>query len=618
MTVRADILERISKTRNGAAETVLAQALALATVQEQRPIVDILIQRGQRGGWIALIRYFDRLSDEDRARILAQPRELFGPLAEVMGDATGNGRENAIRIMRESADPKLVTLLTDALTDPRPEVRELAGQTLLDAVRRFRTGGWENWATDLPEIQRAVEVALRGFKAHRQQSALMAAFIFERQLDSPMWTIFNDQYAEATKAGNIILRQLADPSLASGAFLALGSALKVAALTGIAGCDQPAVIEALLREAYRLTDPKLRAAVEGIANFKLFAEGRREVRWEKDNPLGWLRLIEGLNLAEHIRLGLIKRMLDTLGDGAGVVVKIMALRILGQIQVPEVLPVLTAMTHDTDVRIARTATRYIVKRRQSDWRAYAPEILKSRHDAVRRLAGTVSSGPVTTSGQFDALWHGYHKLPPALQHNTTRTAATNDVQFDGQLRAKLAGTVADITQGLRMIASLKNIAPYRERIIALCAHADNRVVSAAIKLIGRMEDPRLRDLLEAATQHSDTRVRANAIEAMETLKVAHTSKQVLAMITSRHNRERANAIKALGKFDIAMAQDCLLKMLADPNPLHRISALWVVSQLDMLEVIRYVGVMARKDNNMKVRNRAEELLQTLHAVTAPA
>ena len=220
---------------------------------------------------------------------------------------------------------------------------------------------------------------------------------------------------------------------------------------------------------------------------------------------------------------------------------------------------------------------------------------------------------VTGGGQFDALWRGYHRLPPDVQQNTTRNAATTDAQFSEQLKAKLSGSVTEVAQGLRMIASLKNIAPYREHIVGLCAHQDPRIISSAIKLIGRMEDPRFHDLLEAAAQHSDPRVRANAVEAMEVLHIAHTSQQVLHMLTSRHNRERANAIKALSRFNVGMAHDCLLKMLADSNPLHRISALWVVSQLDMFEVIRHVGVMARKDPNMKVRNRADELLQTLHA-----
>jgi hypothetical protein len=608
MNVRANILERMSKTRNRAAEGILELALAQSTGSEQRQIVDVLIERNQRNGWIALIRYFDRLPDEDRARILANPRELFGPLAETMGDAGGKGRENAIRIVREAADTKLVSLLTDALTDNRPEVRELAGDALLEAVRRFRANGSENLAIDLPELQRAMTVAIRGFKAHRQTSALMAAFIFERQIDSPMWQIFNDSYADATRSGNIILRQLTDPALAAGAFLAIASSLKVAALTGIAGCDHPAMVEALVRESFRLLDPQLRTTIEGVAHFKFLAEARAGTRWEKEQPLGWLRLIESLNLNEQLRLQLIKRMLDNLGESASVVVAMMALRALAQITNAEVMPVLASMTNSPHECVARSATRYVLTRKQSDWRTFAAQMVQSRHESVRKLIGVVAGG-----GKFNDLWQDYHKLPPAVQHNVTRTAATDDAQFGEQLKAKLAGTVAEIAQGLRMLMSLKNMNEYRQQIVALCGHPDTRVVSAAIKLVGKMEDPQFAKLLEAAAQHSDPRVRANAVEAMDLLRVAHTSKHVLAMLTSRHNRERANAIKAISKFDFATTQECLIKMLSDPNPLHRVSALWVVSQLEMLDIVRQVGLMSRKDPNAKVRARAAELLETLQA-----
>jgi hypothetical protein len=52
-------------------------------------------------------------------------------------------------------------------------------------------------------------------------------------------------------------------------------------------------------------------------------------------------------------------------------------------------------------------------------------------------------------------------------------------------------------------------------------------------------------------------------------------------------------------------------MLNDSNPLHRLSALWVVNQLEFINVMRQVGVMARKDPNMRVRKRAAEMLTTL-------
>ncbi len=122
-----------------------------------------------------------------------------------------------------------------------------------------------------------------------------------------------------------------------------------------------------------------------------------------------------------------------------------------------------------------------------------------------------------------------------------------------------------------MLQSLPSIAAYRTQIIGLCVHPDPRIVSAAVKLVGRLQDPSLHDLLEAAAAHPDPRVRANAVEAMELLHVADRSQQIFALLKSRYHRERANAIRAISQFDFATARECLIKMLADPSPNHRIA-----------------------------------------------
>jgi len=609
MSIRSNILKRIAETHNGAAEMVLEQALTMATGTEQQTLVDILITRNTRLGWVALIRNFQCLSDTDQTRILQKGRELYGPLAEAMGEGTGQARENAITIVRTLADCKLLTLLPDALVDTRQSIRQIAGHTLLDAVRRFRFEGSADPAADLPEIQRAVDAALRHYRMHRQTSTIVAALVTERQIDSPLWAIFADPFAEISRATHVVLRQLADPALASSVLLALTTPLRQAAVAGLATCERPEVITALTRESYRLLDPHIRAAVPGAGAFKFLSERTPAGSWETQNPQGWLQLIGGLNMPDALRVSLLTRFLDNLEAAASPGLKFLALRLLARIQAPEVLAVLVRLTLDPDVRVARIAAREALRHPPAQWRPMVGDMLQTPHESVRRLLDTIAC-----NGEFEALWHTYHKLPPAVQNQATRAAAQTDAQFIAQLKARLSGTAAELTMELKMLSSLKDLSPFREQIIALCAHTDPRVVATAVRLVGRLEDPRLTNLLEAAAQFSDPRVRAGAVEAMETLHVAHTSKYVLAMLSSRHNRERANAIRAISKFNYTMAQDCLLKMLSDPNPLHRSSALWVVGELDIMTVIRQVGLMARKDPNSKVRARADEILQTLHAV----
>jgi len=104
------------------------------------------------------------------------------------------------------------------------------------------------------------------------------------------------------------------------------------------------------------------------------------------------------------------------------------------------------------------------------------------------------------------------------------------------------------------------------------------------------------------------------VEAMEKLHVTDKSLQVLGMLNSRFNRERANAIRALSSYNFAVTRECLLKMLDDTDPHHRISALWVVGQLEMLDIVRKVASMASRDPNSRVQARARDMMEKFEAI----
>ena len=631
MPIRQAMLRQLSASKNAAVERVIEAALVYAQGAEQLELAQVLLDRNRRAGWAALIRHFDRLDESLQQQLLSNPRDLFGPLRDTMEDADGNGRANGISIIRRTADPKLVFLLTEALADSRDAVRELAAASFLEAIRKYRHGDWNYDTPPRPDpagstvlvhespdphhLRRAVDFALRQFHAHRQTNAVLAALIFERQQDSTLWPLFADSHNDLTRAAAAILRQLTDPDLASAAFLALASPLRAAALAGLGAANDPAMADALAHESYRLLDPTLRAGVEGLSRTRLFAGPPRAdepTPWTPANWLDYFRLLDQLPLPPHEKLPWFLRMLDSLDIAAEQVAgRMLIVRAISALTAADTVGALVRITSDPVERVACLATRYLLRRRQSEWREHAPVVLGSPHPSVRRLL-TQAISP----GQFERLWHQYQKLPPAVQLTTTRALSEKDKEFGDNLKEKLENPEStEASQGLRMLQTLPNLGTYRDQIISLCAHPDHRVVSAAVKLIGRLQDPSLRDILEAAATHSDPRVRANAVEAMDLLHVADNSKQIFALLNSRFNRERANAIRAISQFDFTTARECLIKMLADPSPAHRISALWVVGQLNLMALVRQVGSMARRDPNTRVRQRAHEML---HAVKEAA
>ncbi|HVS70036.1 MAG TPA: HEAT repeat domain-containing protein [Phycisphaerae bacterium] len=644
MSARQAILKKLLASRNVAVERVADRVLASAPAGEQRELAELLLQRNRRGGWVALIRAFNYLDENVRREMVARPRELFGPLAETMQDSDGPSRENVITIVRECADAKLTYLLVEALIDSRQAVRELAGRALLEAVRKHMNSCCEGDQAE--QMEKAVEHGLRTFKTHRQTAAVTAALALERKQDGHTWACFGDSYDEATRAATLVLRNPRDAMLARGAILALGSSLKPAAMAGLASAVDPEVLQALVEEAYRLMDPVLAetAATIGQAKFvTAFKKGGGRGLVTEETWAGWLRMIEKVGIPAVQKAAMFQAMLQLSPVGAdGVAWRLAIVQGAARACAGEAGELLVRLADDPDERVARIAARTIMGRRTamvgagSDYRGLAPRLANSRHESVKKIARGISvgvprisvmaigngalggarpaagAGPTPEAGNsFEKIWAHYEQMPPAVRHAQTRAAA-GDAAFTEELRGKLASAqVSDTAQALRMLASLENVAAFRAQIIALCGHADARVAAIAVKLAGRLEDPRLKDLLEHAAHHSDARVRANAIESMELLRIADRSQQVLAMLNSRHNRERANAIKALSRFNFETARECLMKMLVDQNPIHRMSALWVVQELQLLEMVRQVSAMARRDPNVRVRKRASMLLDTL-------
>ena len=479
--------------------------------------------------------------------------------------------------------------------------------------------------THLPDaghLRRAVDFALRQFKIHRQHDIVLAALLFERQQDSSLWLLFGDPYDDATRHANQLLRQFNDPDLAPTALLALGSPLRAAAVAGLAFCDNDSAVEALTRESYRLLDPLLRGPAGGVTHPRFLATDPVAPPWNDLTWFNYLRLIDNLGLEPQHKQRWLQRLGETLPKVTTArPAKLLLLRALNNCPSLDTQSAIIAWTADADPIVARFAARLVLGPYRTrgtnpspallDWKTHANTLLQSPHDAVRKMVSQA-----LTPGQFERLWHDYLSLPPAVQVLSARTLAETDSQFIDLLRTRLGSPLPiDQARGLKMLTTLPNLKPYREQIIALAGHRDPRIVATAVKLVGRLEDPKLKDLLDAAARHQDPRVRANALESMAQLRVANHSTQVLTLLNSRFNRERANAIRAISVFDFATARQCLVKMLQDPSPHHRISALWVVSQLNLLEIARLVGSLSRRDPNQHVRKRAAELMSQLQDIT---
>jgi HEAT repeat protein len=158
----------------------------------------------------------------------------------------------------------------------------------------------------------------------------------------------------------------------------------------------------------------------------------------------------------------------------------------------------------------------------------------------------------------------------------------------------------------------------RQTILPLCQHPHAKVRSKAVSLIGEVPAIAPEVLLEKVLNDTDPRVRANAIEVLE----ARRSDQYVQLLTQRarssHNRERANAIKAMHRLRVSTASTQLLAMLRDQRPEHRISALWALRQIGWWQLVNEVGMIAKQDNNLRVRRYAMGVLKNVAEMVSAA
>src|SRR5436305_1361450 len=89
MSARADVLKKLTDSRNTSVERVAEYALLESSGKEQSELAEVLMERNRRAGWVALIRSYHRLEKSVREKIMNRPRDLFGPLAETMQDSDG-------------------------------------------------------------------------------------------------------------------------------------------------------------------------------------------------------------------------------------------------------------------------------------------------------------------------------------------------------------------------------------------------------------------------------------------------------------------------------------------------------------------------------------------------
>ncbi len=94
---------------------------------------------------------------------------------------------------------------------------------------------------------------------------------------------------------------------------------------------------------------------------------------------------------------------------------------------------------------------------------------------------------------------------------------------------------------------------------------DEYKVSYLLRLLGRIDDPRIPETLVSYLNHEDSRVVANALEALCEFDRPDLAERFAEFATSADNRIRANAILGLHRYSTALAEQHISEMIRSGN-----------------------------------------------------
>ena len=179
-----------------------------------------------------------------------------------------------------------------------------------------------------------------------------------------------------------------------------------------------------------------------------------------------------------------------------------------------------------------------------------------------------------------------------------------------RLARRLAGgPVEQRVKAMQITQELGLVDLLRDPLMALTTHANAKVRSKAVSILGELMTVPPDVLIERVLNDQDPRVRSNAIEVLESKRKTEFVPLLANRARSAHNRERANAIKALHRMKVNTAGTQLLAMLRDERSEHRISAMWALRQVGLWQLLNEVARMAKDDGNVRVRRYAVSLMK---------
>jgi hypothetical protein len=631
------LIEFLKHSTNLAADDLLMEGLRLGSEAEQSLILEALLARKTVYGLSGVIEQFEKLPPRLQSAILGQIKIVYHAIAECGRNERPELRIAAMKLIALSKQGRLTYVLLDNLHSQDEAIGRVAvdaivslSQWVSSSVRKLQDEYIPS-ASDaeaqaqavssepgLPALYRQIieqrgelEAAVaRGLDLHRGkfvQDLVRAALLLADWPQSKTLAIL--QTAKHGGQSALVRRLQQAPTAENVESFLLGAThgqLRLHFGTVFAYIGEVAVLNALLRKTHWLRDQQLQHCMHQVT---------RGVWWQEIDLLHDIEnrpAMEGAKIAEWLAASGMNdvtqderfiRLADHARQDFGA--RLSLLRTAARRKKGTSALFFRDLIGDSDDRIARMATRELVRRQPADYENTLLQLMTNAPPSVRRII----SRAIGHSG-FEQFWDRFDRMDRPMRKQAGKAMLKLLPDAIARLSARLsAGPVEQRLKAMQIVQELDLAPQMQEVLAALLRHPDPKVRSKAVTVVGELPQEISAVLVQQAMEDTDGRVRANAIEAME----QNITPQMIPMLSKRlrspHSRERANALKALNSMRLVDVGPQMISMLRDERPEHRISAMWAMRQMGMWKLLDEIGKRAKEDPNLRVRRYALTLLK---------
>jgi HEAT repeat protein len=620
------VLRSLVDSQNEAADDVVLECLGLGTLQERLVILGALLKRESIRGLTGIIETYDDLPQPLQLEVMSNIGVFHHALRECGRSDRVELRLAAMKLIAIGHQGKLAYVLSenlyeqdDALVQGAVEALVALGRWISMETRKLQTGSWEGnrprmevyreLTEQRPELEAAIARALDGHRGKFINELVRASLLLCDWPGSKTLAVLN-----TVRHGGkgVMQRRLQEPPASEhvDAFL-LGSAygpLRAHFGNVFAHIEDKPVLDALLRRTYLLKDNALQTCMHQVQRGLWWAEDTLAKDIERRDPTEAARIAawigcSGLHDAvQDDRLASIAA--HAVAEPAA---RLQILRVAASRRHGGSLQLIKKFLADPDERIARLAAREFIRRRPTDSETALLQMMATSPESIRRIIGRAVG-----QSAFDQFWNRYERLEKTARKQAGRAMLKVVPDAVSRLARKLNnGPTDQRLRALIMTQELNLGNELRESLIGLTRHANPKVRSKAITVIGELPSAGPDLVLDRVLIDDDARVRANAIEVLESKRKTEYIPLLTQRARNSHNRERANAIKALHQMKVGTAADQLTAMLLDQRPEHRVSGLWALRHMGLWKLIQEVGRLAKEDENMRVRRYAFNVLKAV-------